>query len=1538
MRSTVSVVCALAALARAGEAGEEDPEIPVTEIQWLRSFYESTGGPTWVNRDGWEKAAAAGWAPEAVKPCPPDGTTGGWLGIKCQGQNSDPKPWNILVIDLAIGADPRIPVCSGNNLTGYLPRSFAGVPKLNTFKVSGPVTACVGSGAGTKCNPEGLPDEECLPEIGQLSGHMPIFLPDQAVVFGVYDTHISGPLPLLSSSGSKLLANLLLRNNRLTGVVPWGAIPESLRQLQLDENRDLHGTLPERLFVASQLQELSLQHLHGLSGTLPRLPSTMTTVRLDFNGITSFPDYLDTLTGLAHLSLAGRDRKGGRSFNLPSAFHKMVSLEELKLSAGGWGGTIPAELGNLRSVQVLELFDNALIGTIPMELCDLAALKKLMLSNNLLSGSIPSCVGKLTNLDQLWLNHNDLSGSIPDLGALTLLTELPLNNNLLTGTVPMTLRYLTKLTGLTLNDNKLTIDGNKMNEWLDDLVDLTSVSLSRNSEIRSLPSVAIKSLPKLIEFRCSHKRGGGSRSMQLNLEIPPSLKILDLAGNDFSTSTTRIPDSWFPDTNGQGLEYLDLSGCGLTDGFDTPSGHKSFFGSLKDSLDVLRLSNNQLTAVPTDLWRVSLRTLDLSHNQIDGSMNTVLKDIAPGRQRPQGESASFDVSTLEILDLSFNHITDRFPANVFASNWGFMRLSVLDVSDNQLSGPFPPIFTALPTYSIDASNNQLDGYLPNSLGMLQETLRVLDVRGNPDMRECQRNECAAEHLRTHKGTSIIDGAKSRCFQVSAVRLPATTLTVDATYSAASNCVCKDDYIGFEGDCVSCSKFINDDGLNLLDCRSSNDTDGTRLRNGFFPVWCSSEDSWSQVWQKSFNCSERLERLERDSHSPIALVRCPVVARDHNPCQSESSQDGFSVLHEWKRAKGSCAIGYTGPACLECDSPAFARELGSRICQECNAWSPWVPLIYLIGIAGFVVWLATKNMSPSNLGGSFVFYFQAITLIKRSVLPWKQSNWETVLSSSFNMNPAMSGCVWYLQWAIEHAEQRFWFTMAVPLYVLLLFALVFLAGKSYDCYYDSHNDDKPTPAPTPEPEPEPVAGGPQIEVSDQANTAAVDTGSKRTTVRGENYEKTRSGELAPLLALDRAYKVLFSLANLAYLPLCFQSIAGNQLASVEFEFIPDDSSLSGRYLLNAPEVIVPETLFATSDASPFPWTAAARMTIGSWLGVVVYVVGIPAAIWFGVYVRIREIDQKRIDSIKQEKDPLKKYETDKEWLDSMPAAQLRDTVKVIDNAVLDEITRLQDLEKNPSKDPNRMIRIGGAHFCAFKQEYRWWPFAVMVRKVFFTWAIAYFPPNDPLLPVLVFLVLLVALLCQVASRPLVGYWDNILEELTLVVLLVCFTLAQVVMADKSTSRSSETELEHFTAVAKWFDAFIVALFAISILLRKNLQEDSGILGCGKCTTWFAGTRLGRTLTESSFIRSVTTILTIGEEEARERGSMRQGADRLHSDGGQRPPVVQPPPHVRGAAAAVAVAQSNSQLEASHNVARLGASRPASPGGRAFGGAE
>jgi Leucine-rich repeat (LRR) protein len=1363
-------------------------QLPPMEVAWLRSFYESTGGEYWVNNDGWQDGAGAGWDPAVVAPCPENGAPG-WLGIICRGEQQDPKPWNILGVSLAPG-DPGVPRCSGNNLTGHLPDSFGGVPQLSMFKVAGPVPACVGQPEGTRCD-TGLPDV-CLGGIGQLAGELPT-LPANAGVFAVYDTHVSGPLPSVLPSDPSVgvgLEQLLLGNNRLTGTVPWQAVPATLNQLQLRDNVDLQGTLAETIFTNAQALQYVLLFNTQLSGAVPRLPASLKELQLHKNAMTVLPEYLEVLTNLEMLTLDIRFRGAEKGGTIPDVIEHMKSLKTLKLSAGQWRGNIPEWMGDLSQLTDLELYDNSLTGTIPSSLCNLQFLEKLMLSNNVLDGEIPPCLGDLKSLTQLWLNHNELSGVIPpQLSQLTQVKELPMNNNHLTGTIPPQLGQLSELTTLMLNDNSLSIDGDSMDVWLSQLSKLTAISLSRNAEIKTLPRTSLAQLASLkkVEISGSKKQ----HSMALDLQLPSSLQVLDLAENTFGASATipyEINDPEGFDNNWGNLNdltFFDMSDCGLSDDFD-PNG----FLATRDKLETLHLSGNNLTKVPDNLHRLYLRTLDLGYNNLKQSATDTMLDIAPGLNkftRVDSQGASVSARVLERLDLSHNYITGSIPSNLFSTAWGVDRLTVLDLSHNEIEGTFPHIFATLRLFSIDVSANRLSGHLHQSLAILH-SLHLLDVRENEGMRECADTAAADDctgQLQMTTGSTVLDKGDALCYEVATDELPHAQLLLDPSYSTSSECVCKDEYIGSRGECAACAPrytehMPGEEVVTILDCRSVGGVDASRLRDGFAPVWCSSKSAWNKTWG-ALNCTA--EESE-DELAPLAVVRCPVVARDHNPCMNEQASSGYSELGRWRQtAKSSdglrehgCAAGYAGPACMSCDRPKYARELGSRICTECDEWSEIVPWLYLLAMIALVTFLARKDASPSNLGSSFIFYFQAMTLIKRSVLPWPDQNgvWMEI-SSGLNFNPAMSACVSYLRF-LEDAEARFWFTMALPLFVVAMVLAVWGVGVGYDCW---------------------LKRGEQPDLN---------AGSARLTAGGQNYiASTRRGgsELQPLIAQDRAMKVLFALINLCYLPLCFTTISASHVASLPFEFIGDTTNnLQGRYLVNAPTINVPDELFTDDPTDPWWLNTAARLELGFYAGLLAYVIAIPVAIYMLVYRRIQELDADR------EKRFRRQFPGGH---DSMTVEQLRET------------SQRQDVELEQEMDKQaRIVRIGGAAFCAFKYEYRWWPFLVTLRKVAFTWVIAFFPPDDPWLSVLVFVVLLIALLLQVENSPMMGRLDNALEQFTLGVLLVCFTLAQVVMADRNQSRAVRREVDSFTDVAQRLDQLVIFTFILSICLRKALE--------------------------------------------------------------------------------------------------------------------
>ena len=149
--------------------------------------------------------------------------------------------------------------------------------------------------------------------------------------------------------------------------------------------------------------------------------------------------------------------------------------------------------------------------------------------------------------------------------------------------------------------------------------------------------------------------------------------------------------------------------------------------------------------------------------------------------------------------------------------------------------------------------------------------------------------------------------------------------------------------------------------------------------------------------------------------------------------------------------------------------------------------------------------------------------------------------------------------------------------------------------------------------------------------------------------------------------------------------------------------------------------------------------------------------------------------------------------------------------------------------------------------------------------------------------------------------MVGYLDNLLEEFTLVVLLVCFTLAQVVMADEGLSQSEKSEIATFLDLAKYLDVFVVLMFGSCILLRIVLSRYP---------------QFKKNLLNGAWGKRLTRVLTIEEQEARmSMPGMVRRSTPLNSSASER----EEPLFDAGAARVAATCSATTM-----------ASRPASPG--------
>jgi len=216
---------------------------------------------------------------------------------------------------------------------------------------------------------------------------------------------------------------------------------------------------------------------------------------------------------------------------------------------------------------------------------------------------------------------------------------------------------------------------------------------------------------------------------QLSGTIPSSmgnlteLESLDLEFNNLSGDMSTF-------YNLSKLSDLDLNGCGLT-------GNISFLSKLPNPQGIY-LGCNHLTGKIHILNCANLTVLNLSHNQLSGSIPIFRKDTASlygdygvsiilDHNNLSGNINKFDsIAHLSYLVLNDNQLTGRIPASLNK----FIELNTLDLSYNQLSGTIPSLDSLRNLDVLALSNNQLSGRIPASFNNYNTQLEVLRVSNN----------------------------------------------------------------------------------------------------------------------------------------------------------------------------------------------------------------------------------------------------------------------------------------------------------------------------------------------------------------------------------------------------------------------------------------------------------------------------------------------------------------------------------------------------------------------------------------------------------------------------------------------------------------------------------------------------------------------------------------------------------------------------------------------------------------------------------------
>ncbi|XP_028789514.1 receptor-like protein EIX2 [Neltuma alba] len=550
-------------------------------------------------------------------------------------------------------------------------------------------------------------------------------------------------------------------------------------------SQPLRGEISPSLMDLQNLNYLNLSFNDFNRSQIPKFFGSLTKLQyLDLSGSSfgeKIPTELCKLSNLLVLDLSSNGLVG----NIPFHLTNLSSLQELHLGGNDLVGNIPSQLGNLSSLEILwlgyndglKINDKSLAAIEWLSnLWSLTSLDLSYVSNLNYSDNLLPIIGKLPNLRELWLancsliDNNILSTPPSQLNFSTSLLTLDLDNNKLTSSFfPWLFNLSSNLTYLSLSSNYLggpiPIDfGKNMNS-------LVNLDLSYNDLNGTISDIHFDNLTKLEDLHLSHNL----LTLKFSTDwIPPfQLKELWLRQCKLGPGFPR----WLRTQNN--LQYLSIHDAEINDSIP------EWFWRLVKGADWLIIESSNLTGVIPDLpIEFDVYYISLASNQIRGSVppfllksqildiseNLISKFVhscAKGRSAIVENLVVLNLSSnnlsgellgcwdhfksLQILDLSNNQLSGRIPNSMgslsqlkqlvlqhncftggLPSFKNATKLGMLDLGENNLSGPIPPSWTRdnlkeLETVSLRM--NKLDGKLPLHLCYLPKA-RVLDLSFN----------------------------------------------------------------------------------------------------------------------------------------------------------------------------------------------------------------------------------------------------------------------------------------------------------------------------------------------------------------------------------------------------------------------------------------------------------------------------------------------------------------------------------------------------------------------------------------------------------------------------------------------------------------------------------------------------------------------------------------------------------------------------------------------------------------------------------------
>ncbi|KAJ4971206.1 hypothetical protein NE237_004305 [Protea cynaroides] len=446
------------------------------------------------------------------------------------------------------------------------------------------------------------------------------------------DLGLVGNFQISALSGLKMLQNLTISNNQLTGIILGIGSIGSLEILDLSRN-SFHGSVPPDLNNLKNLVLLNLSS-NSLSGAIPPSFGELEQLKyldLHSNSFTgNISNLIMQLQNVVYVDLSSNNFFGSLNFDLENSTF-VSTVQYINLSYNALVGELFARDG-MPYFDQLEVFDascNQLTGQIP-SFNFVVSLQILRLRSNQFSGSLPEALLQENSmlLTELDLSLNQLKGPLGSITSVTL-KNLNLSSNKLYGSLPVNIGHCAIVD---LSNNMFSGNLSRIQSW-GNYVEV--IHLSSNSLTGTLLDRTSQFL-RLNTFKISNNSLVGALSPVLGTY--PELNVVDLSLNQLNGSL--LPGLFK-------LTDLNLSGNSFTGPIPLQD-IASIDPTQNLSLVSLDLSSNSLSGLlPPEIGKLhGLLYLDLSHNNFEGSIPVDLPDV------------------LKEFNVSYNNLSGIVPDNL----------------------------------------------------------------------------------------------------------------------------------------------------------------------------------------------------------------------------------------------------------------------------------------------------------------------------------------------------------------------------------------------------------------------------------------------------------------------------------------------------------------------------------------------------------------------------------------------------------------------------------------------------------------------------------------------------------------------------------------------------------------------------------------------------------------------------------------------------------------------------------------------------------